>query len=144
MGKFDELLKAEIARLAKKATKDKLLSQSKEIRKLKSDVSALNKTVAALEKKIAKLERQQPEPKLKATKSEVNGARFSPGLIKKLRKRLGISQRELGLLISVSTNAVITWESGRSNPRDESKAAMIALRKLGRREVLNLIAEKSK
>jgi len=37
--------------------------------------------------------------------------------------------------------AVGNWESGKSRPRDESKARIAALRSLGRREVRRLLAE---
>jgi DNA-binding transcriptional regulator YiaG len=68
-------------------------------------------------------------------------ARLSPKLIRSLRTRLGISQAELARLTGVSAVAVGTWESGRSRPRPESKARIVALRSLGRREVRRLLSE---
>ncbi|MFC1806013.1 helix-turn-helix domain-containing protein [Planctomycetota bacterium] len=99
----------------------------------------LSKEVAALSKGSAAEERKAELPKLKADPAEVEKARLSPGLIKKLRKRLAISQAELAELIDVSTTTVAFWEQGRNRPTEESKAAIVALRKLGRRDVKRML-----
>jgi DNA-binding transcriptional regulator YiaG len=78
-----------------------------------------------------------------AAPEEVKAARISPLLIKKLRKRLKITQGELATLIGVSTNAVGFWEQGKSRPTDRNRGALVALRKLGRREVAGILATKA-
>jgi transcriptional regulator with XRE-family HTH domain len=80
--------------------------------------------------------------RLQAAPEEMKKARFSPRLIRLLRKRLGITQRELAALAGVTVGAIYQWEQGLFEPRDDKKGALVALRKLGRREVKRLLAEK--
>jgi len=69
-----------------------------------------------------------------ADKNAIEGARLSPRLIHAQRKRLGLSRESFAKLLGVSASAVLTWEGGRSKPRAEARAALIAVRKLGKRE----------
>ena len=70
-------------------------------------------------------------------------ARISPGLIKKLRARLGITQGDLATLVGVSTSAVGFWEYGKAKPEGRNREALVALRKLGKREVRGILAAKA-
>jgi DNA-binding transcriptional regulator YiaG len=79
---------------------------------------------------------------LEATPEEVKKSRFSPALIRSLRRHLRISQKELATLSGVTVGAVHMWEIGKFQPKDEKKAVMVALRKLGRRDVRKLLEEK--
>jgi transcriptional regulator with XRE-family HTH domain len=56
---------------------------------------------------------------------------------------LGITQKELAILTGVTVGAAHLWEIGRFKPSMKKKAVMVALRKLGRREVRKLLEEKS-
>jgi DNA-binding transcriptional regulator YiaG len=56
---------------------------------------------------------------------------------------LGISQKELAVLSGVTVGAVHLWEKGKFKPKDEKKAVMVALRKLGRGGVRKLLKEKT-
>jgi len=77
-----------------------------------------------------------------AAPEEVKAARISSGLIKRLRKRLGITQGELAALVGVSTSAVGSWEYGKAKPEGHNREALVALRKLGKREVRGILAAK--
>jgi DNA-binding transcriptional regulator YiaG len=107
-------------------------------------VSQLRKTVLALERFEAHQQKELKKRKipLEATPEEVKKSRFSPPLIRSLRKQLGISQKELAILAGVTVGAAHLWESGKFKPKDEKKAVMVALRKLGRRDVRKLLEEK--
>ena len=146
MGKIEEVVRSEIARLAKKAIKGTLESIVKDLRELKRNTSELSKTVAALEKKMARHARHAAPGGgvLEAPADELKSARLTPRLIKKLRKRLGITQSDLALLLTVSKGAIVSWESGRSAPRQANRSGMVALRKLGRRDVKKVLAERGK
>ena len=78
---------------------------------------------------------------LGAPDAEVEKARFSPRLVKTLRTRLDLSQADLAKLVGVSSSAVATWEQGRSRPTGARRAAIVALRKLGRRDVKRMLAK---
>jgi len=121
------------------------LPLARDVRRLKRAVSALRKTVAVLARLGTELqiERQAQRAKLAAAPEEVKAARVSPGLIRKLRKRLGISQGDLATLVDVSTSAVGSWEYGKAKPKGRNREALVALRKLGRREVAGILATKA-
>jgi DNA-binding transcriptional regulator YiaG len=51
--------------------------------------------------------------KLAASSEEIKASRFTPERIRHLREKLGISQRELGVLVGAKTGAVFSWEKGK-------------------------------
>jgi DNA-binding transcriptional regulator YiaG len=111
---------------------------------LKSTVSKLRKTVVLLERFAAQQESRLKKERtlLEANPEEVKMSRFSPRLIRSLRRHLGITQRELAILTGVTVGAIHQWESGIFMPRDQKKGLLVALRKLTRREVKGLLEEK--
>jgi len=115
------------------------------VRSLKSTVSQIHKAVLILERLAAQQQKQFGKRKipLEATPEEVKKSRFSPALIRSLRKHLRISQKELAILSGVTVGAVHMWESGKFKPKDEKKGVIVALRKLGRREVRKLLEERA-
>ena len=144
MAKLEMILKAEIVRLSKREMRKVTVPLGREVRSLKGTVSHLRKTVSLLEKFAA---RQQSEmasdrSRLQAAPEEMKKARFSPRLIRLLRKRLRITQRELAALAGVTVGAIYQWEQGLFEPRNDKKGALVALRKLGRREVKKLLEGK--
>jgi len=145
MGKIEEALKAEITRLAKKELRTVIDPLSKDVRDLKRTVSRLVKVVGKLEKAAEQeTHRREIEKKhLKASDDEVKVARVSGRAIKNLRKKLGISQQKLAVLLGVSPGAVAFWEQGRTKPRGRNKASLVALRKLGRRDVKRILEKAS-
>ena len=144
MPKLEQVLKAEIIRLAKKQIRDACSPLARGVRELKRRVSQLSKTVVALDKMRAALEakRAAEGTKLEAPAEQVKAARLSPLLIKKLRARLGLGQDQLARLVGVSGPAVAHWELGRSRPQGSNKAALVALRGIGRREVKRMLADR--
>ena len=145
MPRIEQVLKSEIIRLAKKQVRAASVPLARDVRELKRRVSQLSKTVAALDKMRAALEakRAAEGAKLEAPEEKVKAARLSPLLIKKLRARLGISQGQLARLVGVSGPAVAFWEQGKSRPQGSNKAALVALRGFGRREVKRMLGEKA-
>ena len=145
MGKLEQTLKSEITRLARKEMRAMYLPLARDVRRLKRSVLALRKTVAVLAKLRAELQAQRTaeRARLAAAPEEVKVARLSPLLVKKLRKRLGITQGELATLVGVSTSAVGFWEYGKAKPEGHNREALVALRKLGRREVQGILAAKA-
>ena len=141
MGKIEQTLRAEISRLAGKEVRSVCGPLTRDVRELKRKVSRLAKTVDALEKLGGQWREQVVSEKaeLKATEEEVEAARLSPGLIRKLRKRLGLSQSELAAVVGVSTLSVGHWEGGKTRPTGENRTALVALRKMGRREVRKVL-----
>jgi len=145
MGKMEQTLKSEITRLAKKQVRATCLPLARDVRRLKRTVSALQKTIAVFSRLGAELETQRAaeRARLAAAPEEVRSSRISPLLIKKLRARLGITQGELATLVGVSISAVGSWEYGKAKPEGHNREALVALRKLGKREVRGILAAKA-
>jgi DNA-binding transcriptional regulator YiaG len=74
------------------------------------------------------------------SEEEARAARLSPGLIRKLRLRLALSQASVARLVRVSPAAVVQWEQGRATPTGKNRAALVGLRRLGRRQAKRLLA----
>ena len=144
MGKLEGIIKSEIVRLAKREMRKISVPLGKDVWSLKNMVSQLRKTVSTLERITASQEAESRKGKvqLEANPEEVKISRFSPRLIRSLRKHLGITQNELAILAGVTVGAIHQWESGIFVPRAEKKGVLVALRKLGRREVRKILEEK--
>jgi DNA-binding transcriptional regulator YiaG len=145
MGKVESIIKSEIIRLAKGEMRKISIPLGRDVRLMKNTVSQVRKSVLALERFAAHQQKElsKREIRLEATPEEVKKSRLSPRLIKSLRKHLGITQKELAILTGVTIGAAHQWEIGKFNPKPEKKAAIVALRKLGRGEVKKLLEEKA-
>jgi DNA-binding transcriptional regulator YiaG len=74
------------------------------------------------------------------SQEQARRARLKPEAIKRLRARLGLTQVQLAALLGVTGPAVAQWEMATSEPRGSNRAALAALRKVGRREVRRMLA----
>ena len=145
MGKLESAFRDEIVRLSRKTMKKMQSKIAEDVRRLKKRVADLQTEIAALKSACAKeaSKSRMVEAAQSVAREGARKARLSPGLIRKLRKRLNVSQAELAVLLGVSAGAVGFWESGKSSPRPAAKAQIVALRNLGRRDVKRLLSEKS-
>jgi DNA-binding transcriptional regulator YiaG len=144
MAKFETIIKSEMVRLAKREVRKISVPLGRDVWSLKSAVSQLRKAVLALQRITASQQKELEKGKmpLEAGPEEVKVSRFSPRLIRSLRGHLGITQKELAILTGVTVGAAHLWESGQFKPSMKKKAIMVALRKLGRREVRKLLEGK--
>ena len=144
MAKFEVIIKSEMVRLAKREVRKICIPLGRDVRSLKGTVSQLRKAVLALQRITAVQQKEMEKGKmpLEASPEEVKVSRFSPRLIRSLRGHLGITQKELAILTGVTVGAAHLWETGQFKPSMKKKAVMVALRKLGRREVRKLLEEK--
>ena len=145
MGKLEQFFRSEMVRLSKREMNRVWVPVKRDVRSLKRTVSQLRKTIRALEQFADRQRKQlaQEEAQLTAPPDTVKKSRFSPRLIRALRKRLGLSQRELAILSGVTVGAVHQWETGKFIPKEEKKGVLVALRKLGRREARRLLSSKT-
>ena len=146
MGKVEGIFRSEIVRLAKREIRRISGPLGRDVRSLKSTVSRLRKTVSELERLTAQQQKDLGKGKvpLEATPEEVKGSRFSPRLIQSLRRRLGLSQKEMATLAGVTIGAIYQWEKGIFEPRGQKKGVLVALRRLGRRAARKLLEEKNR
>ena len=143
MGKLEGIIKDEIIRLAKREMRMKFVPLRRDVRSLKITASQLRKSVLALQRVVSQQEKQMgTKPVPEVTPEDMKNARFSPRLIKSLRKHLGVSQRDMAKLAGVTVGAVFLWEKGKFEPKEDKKKVLVSLRKLGRQNAKKLLAEK--
>ncbi len=145
MAKFETIIKSEIVRLARREVRKIAAPLGRDVRSLKSVVVQLRKSVLALQRITASQQKELEKTRkpLEAAPEEVKISRFSPRLIRSLRRHLRITQKELAVLTNVTVGAVHQWESGQFKPSMKKKSAIVALRRLGRREVRELLEDKA-
>jgi DNA-binding transcriptional regulator YiaG len=141
LGQLESTLKNEIRRIAKREVRAVSVPLKREVRSMRIALSNLSKSISTLQR-FAKETAKETKPKLQASPEEVKASRLTAGRIRNLRKRLGLSQRELGILTGASLGAVALWEKGKFRPQGEKKAALVGLKSLGKREIKKLLAEK--
>ena len=144
MAKLESIIKSEITRLAKHEVRLVFRPLRKEVWGLKLKLSNLIKNFTVLDRLAKEISKaKSTEPKLEASPEEVKASRLTPERIVGLRKKLEISQRELGILTGASLGTVASWEKGKFRPQREKKAALVALRKVRKRNVKKMLAEKA-
>ena len=143
MGKMEGTIKSEILRLAKREVRAAFLPLRREVWAMRLKLSGLSKGFATLNRQAKELRKEEAKPKLGASPEEVKASRLTPERIRNLRKKKGISQRELGILTGATTGAVLSWEKGKFKPTRDKKVALVALRKVMKRDVRKMLAEKA-
>jgi len=142
VAKIEAAIKEAVLRGARRQVRSVTGPVRREVRRLRHLVAQLRRDVSALRDVATQWERMaratpwQPA----VTEVELREARLSPGLVRKLRVRLGLSQSALARLVGVSAASVVQWEQGRSKPAGSHRKNLVGLRKLGRREVKRLLA----
>jgi DNA-binding transcriptional regulator YiaG len=141
VAKIEVAIKDAILRGAKRQIRIVSLPVRREVRRLRRVVGQLRRDVASLRdaaaewQRVARATPWRPE----IAEDEVKASRLSPRLVRTLRARLGLTQAALSRLVGVSPAAVVQWERGRAAPAGANRRALIALRKLGRRDVRRLL-----
>jgi len=144
MGKIENIVKSEILRLAKKEVRAAFFPLRREVWKIRLNLSHLAKNFHSLERTTKEQIRRGESKKLKleASMEEAKASRITPERIRNLRKKLGISQKNLAFLAGVSLSAVASWEKGKFHPNLNKKATLVAIRKLRKREMKKILASK--
>jgi DNA-binding transcriptional regulator YiaG len=138
MANLADALKEEIRRLARKEIKAETGATKQAVAQYRRDIAKLKRQVGGLEKKITFLEDRErkrlEEPQM--NQEELENIRFSARSVKAQRNRLGLSAADYAKLVGVSSLTIYNWESGKSRPRKEQLAALVAVRGIGKREAL--------
>lgn len=140
MGRVEEAVRSAIVRAVRRECRASHASLAAEVRQIRQQVARLETDVASLRGRWGKQAPPRVERHLEAVSEEkARRARLTPEAIKRLRARLGLTQVQLAALLGVTGPAVAQWEMGTSEPRGSNRAALVALRKLGRREVRRML-----
>lgn len=137
-------LKSEISRVARKELRGETQGLKRSSTQHRSDIAALKKRVLELERMVKRLGKLAGKPtgtrKGEAT-SDSGQVRFSAKGLAAQRKRLGLSAADMGAVLGVSGQSVYHWEQGKARPRASQMPAIAAMRKMGRREVAQKLAQ---
>lgn len=146
MTTFAVSLKKEIARMARKELKSDIESLRKTTAGHRSEIAALKRELKALRdetKRQARQLKRVPGAVASSTEDEAprrgRQARYSAEGFAAMRKKLGITQAQMGQVLGVSTLSVYKWESGQVTPRQAQQEKILALKKVGKRAVAKLL-----
>jgi len=145
VAKIEAVIKEAIARGARRQMRGAMLPMRRELRRLKRKVAQLQGAMTPLRRSAVGWQRMMASgpPVPRVSEDQAKASRLSPRLIRSLRKRIGLSRMALAKLVGVSAAALAQWESGVAAPRLQNRAALIGLRKVGRREAKELLALKA-
>ncbi|MCU0961378.1 MAG: helix-turn-helix domain-containing protein [Pirellulaceae bacterium] len=136
MPNFAAAIKQEILRLARKEVKSETSATKQAVAQYRRDIANLKRQLRDQEKKISFLQAQ--EKKRLADTSQVEepaeSVRFSARSVRAQRERLGLSAADYARLVGVSSLTIYNWEHGKTRPRAEQLASLVALRGIGKRE----------
>ncbi|MHC4660183.1 MAG: helix-turn-helix domain-containing protein [Planctomycetota bacterium] len=145
MPEIGKILKDEISRLSRKEIRKTTKALRDAIGPLRQAAIDMKRRLGEIERIVAQLESEADARRRKALApkpDELKSARFTSRNIKKLRKRLSLSQHDFGTLAGVAVGTVYLWEKGKASPRGRTKARLIELRKIGVREAKKRLAGK--
>ena len=141
-------LKSEISRLARKEARAVVSPVKKASTTDRGWIAGLRKQVNALQKELAGLKRAVPAPeKALSAKTEPEGRFWITGKgVRKLRRRLGLTQAVFGKLVGVTPNAVVLWErkDGKIGLRKATAGRLQEIKGKGKREVAAMLPEEPK
>ncbi len=137
MPNIASVLKEEITRLARKEVKAQTEATRKATAQYRRDIAQLKRTVDSLTRQVAYLEKQEQKRGAESPRTgDAEGRRFSARGLKTHRGKLGLSAAEYAELVGVSGQTIYNWENGKSKPRAEQLAALVAVRGMGKREAV--------
>lgn len=141
MANIASILKAEIARVARKEVRLEVEALKKSSTQHRSAIAQLKRQVADLEKELKAARRQVA---MKSRESDAGATdkprRFSATRLAAHRRKLGLSAAAYGKLVGMSGATLYLWEQGKSRPNPEQVKKLAAVRALGRRAVQDRLA----
>ena len=151
MPNLAQVLRDEIARLARKEIRKELDASKKQAAQHRRDIAELKRQITTLQRQVTYLEKQEkrrleqgPPAVLTAAATDNDNAktdgrsapRFQARGLRSHRAKLGLSAEQYGQLVGVSGQSIYAWEQERSKPRRAQIAKLIEARGLGKREAL--------
>jgi DNA-binding transcriptional regulator YiaG len=136
MPNINAVVNEQIRRLARR----EITASTKTIKRAtghyRRDIAALKRQVAQLVKLVGTLQKQMPAPPLTPPAEVLQKSRLRVSGLKAHRARLGLSAKDYGKLMGVSGLTIYHWEAGKSKPRRNQLAKIVAVRGIGKREAL--------
>ena len=136
MPNIANLLKSEIARVARKQVRAETAGLKQAIAPYRAQIADLKRRLRELEMQVRRLGRASARSATAAPapEGEQRNLRFSAKGLAAQRKRLGLSAQAFGALIGASGQSVYKWEEGKTRPRAKNLPAIASLRTMGKKE----------
>lgn len=135
MSKIANVLREEIARLARKEVRTETASLRKSNAQHRRDIAELKRQNSALTRQVAYLEDQERKRAAEAPpRAAAEGKRFSPRWLRAHRRKTGLSAADYARLVGVSAQTIYNWERGKAKPQEQQLASLVEVRGLGKRE----------
>jgi DNA-binding transcriptional regulator YiaG len=141
MPNIGNVLKTEIARVARKELRSELLALKKSVAQYRGQIAQLKRRLQTLEQQQKRQGRAAGRAPAAEPAEEAGGSlRFSAKGFAAQRRRLGLSAAAVAQLLGVSALSVYKWESGKTRPRAKQLEAIAGLRRMGKREAMARLA----
>jgi DNA-binding XRE family transcriptional regulator len=129
------VLKAEIARVARKEIREETQVLKRASAQHRRDLAEMKRRLADLQRRLGPLQKQvlKTAPSA-AVPSRANGVRFTAKGLRSQRQRLGLSAADYGKLIGVTGQTIYSWEHETAWPRRQQVARLASLRRIGKRD----------
>ena len=146
MPNIANLLKSEIARVARKEVRAETKGLKNSIAPYRAQIAELRRRTRELELQIRRLGRVTAKVASAAPDEDAGerSLRFSAKGLATQRKRLGLSAQAFGALIGASGQSIYKWEEGKTRPRAKHLPKIAALRGIGKREAAARLASLGK
>lgn len=136
MSSLTVVFRTEITRLARKEAKKLVEPVRKATTAYRHEIAALKRQVAELMRTVALAKRAPPA----AAPADDTPARFSARSLRSLRRRLGLSAENFGVLAGVTGQTIYHWEAEKAVPRRANLPALARLRELTKQQAQEQLA----
>lgn len=134
-------LKTEISRVARKEVRAEVTDLKKVTSKYRSDIAELKRRVVQIERLLGQLSRGTKMRAAQPSSSEpAKVIRYSAKNLAALRKKLGLSAADFGLLLGVSGASIYLWEQGETRPRERNMPKIAEVRGMSKVTALEHLA----
>ena len=140
MTNIASVLKAEIARVARKEIRAELESLKKANAQHRSAIAELGRELAALQRQLKQADRERTAGAKEKALAE-RKHRFSATRLVAHRAKLGLSAADYGRLVGMSGATIYLWERGESRPRPEQVQQLGLLKAMNRSVILKQLAQ---
>jgi DNA-binding transcriptional regulator YiaG len=142
MPNIGALLREEIVRLSRRASRAQLDALKKTSAEQRRHIATLRRELAQLARQVSALARSSARSEASTrTTAPVTRVRFVAKGLRSHRERLALSQADFAKLVGVSAQSIYQWERGATRPRPPQLGALAALRGIGKREAHRRLAQ---
>jgi DNA-binding transcriptional regulator YiaG len=146
MATVERALRALIEDQTSRAIQAEVRDLEDKIESIREEIESLQDVVTALTEHLADQEGAGATLALELARAgaTIGQEKFSRRALKSLRRKLDLTQKELADLLKVSPSTIAAWESERTEPSAENRAAIAALRDTSQEEVYKALGKEGK